>query len=222
MNDPVQNPYIDTDAKDSGRVGNEKLLETVRVGMIITAALIQGVVFLVAIGLYLGYTNSDDPEEAPSSAQDTGLPNEGLPDTTAQNMPAGNMPTEAGEWVLPAIGIAACIGACVASWFVVTMMKRVAIRKFRAESTDEILREDFQSASTFPHQVAQLLGASQAWTIVGQAILEGAAMMNGMLMIVDGNLIHLAAIAILIVGIAIQFPTVSKKLALIQQAQQIR
>jgi hypothetical protein len=137
-------------------------------------------------------------------------------------MPAGNMPTEAGEWVLPAIGIAACIGACVASWFVVTMMKRVAIRKFRAESTDEILREDFQSASTFPHQVAQLLGASQAWTIVGQAILEGAAMMNGMLMIVDGNLIHLAAIAILIVGIAIQFPTVSKKLALIQQAQQIR
>jgi hypothetical protein len=196
VDDPVQNPYIDAGSFDAQGDSGASIKERVRIGMIITFALVQGLVIMTAIILFVSQGDAPIP---------------------ADN--AGAMPPAGGDWVLPGIGLVACIGACFASFFVVTMMKRVATGKFRSEAPPKTQPLNLASEKALPRPVAQLLGASQTWTIVGQAILEGAAVINVVLMLIDHNYIHLAAIGILIAGIVIQLPTVSKSLTLIENAR---
>ena len=184
MNDPVQNPYISPDSVDqNGPSGS--LTGFVRLGQIITFALVQGVLFTTAIMYFM----MDDPAVA---------------NPVTNSPPAGN-----GDLVLPGIGIVAAIGACMIAFVLTKMLRRTIIAKYRAtETTPQQVTS--QDVSLTP-AMRQLMQGSSTGTLVGQAILEGAAVMNAILMLVDNNLIHLVPIAILVIGIVIQFPTVGKK-----------
>ncbi|QDT09934.1 hypothetical protein [Planctomycetes bacterium K23_9] len=198
MNDPVQNPYIAPGAVDSSDIGIAAIKDRVRIGMIITFALVQGVVFATGIMLFL-MLNGDDG-------------------VAAGAQPAAAQPAGAGDLVLPGLGIAIGVGACVAALVVGGMMKRISINHFRAQLSAAGIKQVDHTATQFPPQVDQLINASRARTIVGQAILEGAAMLNVILMFLDDNLIHLVPIGVLIAGIVMLLPTVGKKLALVEQA----
>jgi hypothetical protein len=66
--------------------------------------------------------------------------------------------------------------------------------------------------------VVKWLGGEQAATLVAQAVLEGAAVLNAVLMLVDDQLWHLAPIAILLAGLAMLTPTTTKVLGRLELA----
>lgn len=192
MTDPVQNPYISTDSNDENAPGGS-LTEFVRPGQIITFALVQGVLVIAAV---MYFFVMDDPV---------------VPNAAPNAMPAGN-----GDLVLPGIGIVAAIGACAFSFVITKMLRRTIISKYQSTETNP-QKVTSQDVSLTP-AMRGLMQGSQTCTLVGQAILEGAAVINAILMIVDNNLIHLGLIAVLVVGIVIQVPTVGKKWALAREA----
>lgn len=193
MTDPVQNPYISPELNMESALGGS-LSEFIRPGMIITFALAQGVLIITAI-LYFFVM------DGPASANPVG-PNA---------PPAGN-----GDLVLPGIGIAAAVGACVIAFVLRKMLRQTSINKYRATETNPqpLTSQDASLTSA----MRQLMQDSQTGTLIGQAILEGAAVMNAILMMIDNHPIHLAPIAILLAGIVIQLPTVSKKRQLAKEA----
>lgn len=193
MTDPVQNPYISPESIAEDAPGGS-LSEFVRPGQIITFALVQGVLVITAI-LFLFIKG----------------------EAAAVNPAAPNAPTAGGgDLVLPGIGIVAAVGACVIAFALRTMLRRTSINKYRKTETkpQEIASQD---ASLTP-AMRQLMKDSQVGTLIGQVILEGAAVMNAILMVVDDNIIHLVPIAILVAGIVIQLPTVGKKRQLAKTA----
>ena len=192
MNDPVQNPYTSPDSPDTSGSGGS-LTGFVRIGQIITFAFVQSILFITAIMYFM----MDDPAST----------NPAAPSAT----PAGN-----GDMVLPGIGIVAAIGACVIAFVLTKMLRRTIIAKYRATEMNP-QKVTSQDISLTPAML-QLMQGSQTGTLIGQAILEGAAVMNAILMLVDNNPIHLAPIAILVVGIVLQFPTVGKKWQLAREA----
>ncbi|MGB7346137.1 MAG: hypothetical protein WBD20_18105 [Pirellulaceae bacterium] len=204
MTDPVQNPYITPGSAGSGGDANPSIKGVARVGMIITLAMVQGIVVITAIILYL--TIDNDKLDPNGAAQ---------PRVAAE-------PT---DWLMPGLGLLFGLIACVAAFVVTRVMKSIAMNKFRQHNSlhstphSDIPRSDIpRSGIQSTPQVTQLLGALQTKTIVGQVILEGAAVINAVFMMIDGNLIHLAVIGILIAGILFQLPTVSKYQAMIDEA----
>lgn len=157
---------------------------------IITFALIQSVVFITAIMAYLAFWSGDwGPANAAPSDDDT---------------------------VLVAIGAAVCFGGCFASFVVNRLMRAAAIQQF--VSAGEEVEVSVQESMAISSRIRELLAASQTRTIVCLALVEGAAVINAMLMMLDANLTHLVMIAFCFVAMVLQFPTLQKKLDLIEFA----
>jgi hypothetical protein len=65
--------------------------------------------------------------------------------------------------------------------------------------------------ATLPPAVARFVSAEQTATLVGQAILEGGAMINLVLMMLDHRIaLHLIIVVAAIIGIAFMTPTVDR------------
>ncbi|TWT83475.1 hypothetical protein CA13_49400 [Planctomycetes bacterium CA13] len=191
MNDPVRNPYLNREAAASSP---DQLRGFVRTNQIIWFALIQGTVLITAILGYMSFTSEPLAERPPDA------------------MPAG-----LGDYVLPMVGVTFGVGAIVVSLVLTRMLRQTAINKFAA--CNESVQRPVDENVPLTHAVTQLLSASSAMSIVGMAIPEGAAVLNAVLMLIDGQpLIHLCVIIVCVAAIAVQFPTTQKKLDLIEAA----
>ena len=126
------------------------------------------------------------------------------------------MPTGGGEITLPLIGLAAGIGACLIAFVIPRMLRRIATAKFKASKQEEDSEVSPESALTGNQN--QLVKSSQAATLIGQAVLEGAAMMNLVLFLIDPNAVFVGVALICLVGIVVQVPTASKLQQCIENA----
>ena len=61
--------------------------------------------------------------------------------------------------------------------------------------------------------------AIATYTLIGQALFEGPAVFNAILMMTDDNLAHAIPVVIGIVGIALQIPTAGKLTSLMEDAK---
>ncbi len=185
MNDPVQNPFMTPGAPDdTQRGGSDSLIGSARTGQIITFAMAQGLLVMTAILTYMNLQGGTNTQ------------------------PVGMWPGPGGDILLPAVGVLMAVGAWVAATIVPARMRRNAASRLKAkgETVDLPVHADV----TITPAVGEFLGASQSATIVGQALLEGAATVNLILMLLDGRLFYLALVAICLIGIVLLTPTAGK------------
>lgn len=121
------------------------------------------------------------------------------------------------DFLLPAVGVGLAVSALVAAFVLckVTIMR--AVDAFRRDATDEdrVLSIDGTATGT----QWNLFSAAQTSTIVGQALCEGPAVANMVFALLDNEwLIHGSVVAVLIVALLIQIPTVGKRKALFDEA----
>lgn len=109
------------------------------------------------------------------------------------------------NWTLPLIGLGLALIAIVASWIVSGQLLQAALRNFEARGGGDPL---------------SLLGGYRSSIIVAQAILEGAAMANGVLMILDRSLFHLPVIGVLILALVVRTPTAARTRAFLDLARE--
>lgn len=193
MNTPIQNPFIpprSTDDKSS--VSFDDLNQHVRVGMIITFALVQGVIIIAAIFWLM---SDGDAEQAAAD----------------RRVAEGSI-----DQVMFIVGLVATSVSAILAFVMVKTMRAAAITKFRASG--ETIELPIRADTKLQGSAAALLSASYAWTLVGQALLEGAAVMNLVLMYLDGNMLHLGLAAIGLIGIVMLTPTMGKKTTLLGEA----
>ncbi|WP_442507049.1 hypothetical protein SH528x_005935 [Novipirellula sp. SH528] len=190
---PIQNPYLSS-ATTSNSSNCINLKGLVRTGQVIAFALIQGVLFITAILAYLTFLSGDG---GPANAGPASPPAE-------DNL------------VLVIIGVVACFVGCFASFVVNRLMKGMAIRQF--VSTGEEVALPIDETATMTAEISSLLTTSQTRMIIGMALVEGAAVINAVIMMLDENVIHLVMIALCLAAMAVQFPTLRKKLDLIESA----
>ncbi len=191
---PIENPYLASATPGSASDSHVNLKGLVRTSQIIAFALIQGVVFITAIMAYLTLLSSDG---GPANA-------------APANPPADD------NMVMVVIGVVACFAGCFASFIVNRLLKGMAIRQFSSSGEEVELPVD--ETVTMTAEVSSLLTSSQTRMIIGMALVEGAAVINAVLMMLDESMIHLVMVAICLVAMAVQFPTLQKKLDLIEFA----
>ncbi|TWU37215.1 hypothetical protein [Novipirellula artificiosorum] len=194
MSDPVQNPYLSpTAASAAATESTGTLLTTLRTNQIIAIALIQGVLLITAILAFMTLRSAPNANPAPVA------------------MPAG-----AGDLVLPLMGAVLGAGSLVASMLVSKIMRQASINRFIA-SKENVPRPIDENITMTP-AIRKLVGAASATRIVALAILEGAAVFNAILMLLDGYLaLHLAVITVCIFAMGVRFPTLRKRLDLIEE-----
>ena len=203
MTTPIQNPYTRGQSSEGDQAGNlTTIASTVRVGQIITFALVQGVIVVAAVMTYLAFGNREVDQQL-ADAQDAA-------DFFA-------MPSSADDWLLPALGIAVAVGAAVVALVVPNLMRRSGIIDFRATGTS--LDVPVDPKQSLPWPASKLMGTYLTSKIVGEAVLEGAAMLNLVLLMLDQSVLHYVPIAALLAGIALQFPTISKAQHFLELAQ---
>ena len=185
MDDPVRNPYVSPHSLDQSEVGNDDaaLAAHARTGQIITFALVQGVIVIGAVMAFLSWQGP------------------------ANQAPAG-APAVGDDLILLAVGIIMAVGSWIAAIIVPGVIRRNAADQL-SESADKAVGRMSIDALP-PYSLQKFLGASQSATLVGQAVLEGAAVANLILMFVDGNWIHLLLAVVCVIGIAFQVPTTEK------------
>lgn len=191
---PIQNPYLASATPGSNSDNQVNLKGLVRTSQIIAFALIQAVVFITAIMAYLTLLSSDG---GPANA-------------APANPPADD------SLVMVVIGVVACFVGCIASFVANRLLKGMAIRQFSSSGEEVELPVD--ETVTMTAEISRLLTTSQTRMIIGMALVEGAAVINAVMMMLDENMIHLVMVAICLVAMAVQFPTLQKKLDLIELA----
>ncbi|TWU07850.1 M48 family metalloprotease [Stieleria varia] len=183
-NDPAQNPYTASQQDGGESLTNLKhiIQGNSRTGMIITFALIQGIVIVSAIMVFMVFSRRQ--------------PGDSLLGLDSDSM----------IWIVLGGGIA--LVSIIATVVLRAVFRSIAYGEFRGANVDpEVMRE---TNASVPQAVPKLIGAFQTRTIIGQAILEGAAMINAVLMFVNDNLLHVIPIVVLVVGVGLQVPTPGK------------
>lgn len=196
MTDEFQNPYLDPDAPDAATgavVAGGTLTGFIKTGQIIAFALAMG---LVMMTLVLGYiTFSSTGEEQPISV----------------------LPGPDDDWILPGVGIVAFLGSAMGAIVVPPTIRRSAAASFAAKGERVDLHTGAEVKITPGLQM--LLGGYFSAMLIGQALLEGAATANLILMVLDEQLLHIGIAAICLVGMLMQFPTRDKIIGMIENAQ---
>lgn len=194
MNDPSKNPYTKSSTAPGGRHSGGQGLGTINsVSMIaglIGYALIGGVIIITAILSFL--VLSDPPEDQSLFRFDKD------------------------SMVFLAIGYFVFFSGAVASVVVRRILKWYANSRFKA-SGDE-LPHLLQADSPLPASAQTFLGSVAAYTLVGQALLEGPAVINAVFLLIQNNFAHLIPIVLAVIGIAIQIPTRGKLTSLLEDA----
>lgn len=185
VNDPAQNPYAsttNTKGLGNGRSGPPTIAGASRIGMIITFALISGAITISGVLLVL--MQGDMPEDKSPLRVD------------AESMP------------FLAVGLGACAMCVVGAWLSAKMLREKAAELLR--SSDEPLPQPLDVSSNLPASASNYLLASSSATLVGQALMEGQAVINLILAFLSHNYVFLIPVLIGIVGIALQTPTPNK------------
>ncbi|WP_168566155.1 hypothetical protein [Crateriforma spongiae] len=163
----------------------------IRIGQIITFALIQGLILIAAVMTYMTLSSADQRE------------------AVAQEMAAEERePAGAGDLVLPGIATAFTAISLAAAFFLPPTIRKAAVQRFRAEQSGGFTVPDGDDPIEGP--MRYLSGGDQAARIVTSAIFEGVGVMGSILMMIQGDLLFLIFPAIGIAGIASQFPTLTK------------
>ena len=199
------NPYVpssETEALAFGTPGQAASVSTLkgyaRIGQMITFALTQGII--VIAGVFLFITVREDQEVAAPQ-------------------------------VYMMIGAGAFAMSLVAGFLVPSLIRSQAMTQFRrAEEVVQMrsssvmgdpnsqLRDEWiqwEADKSLPLPLNRLLAANQTSTLVGQAVLEGAAIINLVFFLLNGTFLHLILAAMCIVGILSMVPTVSRLRSLV-------
>ncbi|MBB3207664.1 hypothetical protein FHS27_003489 [Rhodopirellula rubra] len=194
-NDPNSNdPFTSPSSAISSRTGRTSttLSEFLRVGQLISFALTSGIITMTAVFAFLMMQNDEEAAE--------------------------------GEMVLLLIGGGVFVMALVTAFLMRMMLRSAAASKLRTEpEVAELVSggvaasqpardawENWDRDETLPRPLRQYLEGSQTSRLVSQAILEGAAVVNLVLSMLDGNALHFAAVIVCLVGVISLTPTLGK------------
>lgn len=170
----------------------------VRIGQVITFALVQGVVFFAAIVVFLSWNNGAGPA-APRDGDAAIAPGEVAP-------PDGP---------LPLIGAAALVIAAFAGVIAPMVMRSWAIHDF--QQTGQQLPMPIDAETPLSHEAGQLVSRLMVSTLISQAIFEAAGFINLVLLMVTGQILLVIAAVIAVFAIAVQCPRTAKILDRLEQ-----
>ena len=193
MNDPAKNPYAASASTPGGLPGGlpDSIRQASRTGLIITFALAQGVLVISAVVGYLG-------------VRDLGADQ-------------GWIRADGDSMLYILIGFGVFVVNGVLAFVLSSSMKRSAVAEF--QSSNEEVPQPLEDDTTLGPAASKLLGMSATWTLVGQALLEGSAVINAVFMMLASNLIFVIPILFAIVGIAFQAPFPGKLRAMIENTR---
>ncbi|MCO8124720.1 hypothetical protein NHH03_23475 [Stieleria sp. TO1_6] len=116
------------------------------------------------------------------------------------------------------IGYLVFLGSAIAAVAVRGIMKSQAIRQF--QSADEPLPVPLEIDSPLPPSAQTFLGSVATYSLVGQALMEGPAVINAVFLMIGNNLAHLIPIVIAVIGIALQCNTPARLKHLVESVKQ--
>ena len=175
--------------------GTYSVATAARTGQIITFGLAQGVLLIAAVLTYFAIGN--DQQAAP------GQPNPGpvLADGGLFGSP---------DLVMLAIGWSFAAFSFLAAVWLPSRSRQRAIKRFQA--SQETLPMPLQAHDELPPAARSLVQSRMAATLISQALFEGAAITNALLLLLSSHLLHLIPVAVGILGIVAQVPTATKLL----------
>ena len=196
----ARNPYVVTGSGDGGdpsrRTGNQgaTLAGLTRIGQVITLAIAQGGVLILAILWFLSSGKQDE---------------EGL------------------NVVLLAIGAGVFVVNAAAAIIIPRTMRAAGIRQYRSQadvppsavSVGVSRWDEADAQAVLPLEDAVLLQRDQTARIVGQAILEGAAMVNSVFLVLNSHPIHAVLAVVAVAGIVATIPTVDRLRRFLAEAE---
>lgn len=189
MSDSAQNPYA-TGSTGGSSDGLSQLRMAAKTGSVITLALAMGI---VTVSVILGFM---------ASQKDFG-------DSNAFRLDADSM-------VFVVIGFGkflVCVAACV-------ILRSVSKRKVAEimQSSETPFPVPIREDSKLPPVTKAATQTLFTSTLIGQALFEGGAMLNAILMFLDQNFIFLIPIVLGIAGVLFQMPTESRLRSALENA----
>lgn len=166
-----------------------------RTGQVITFGLAQGVLLIAAVLTYFAVGN--DPQAAP------GQPNPGP--VVADDGLLGSP-----DLVMLAIGLSFAALSFLAALWLPSLSRQRAIKRYQA--AQESLPLPLQANDELPPAARKLVQSRMTATLMSQALFEGAAIANALLLLISPHLLHLIPVAIGVFGIVAQVPTAAKLL----------
>ena len=196
MNDPARNPYTKPSSAlqrgpISNGLGQNTINATAITGGIISFALICGVLMMSTCLVF--FMSGLEEGQEPIRFDGDAL-------------------------IFVVVGYAVFIASAVAAVFIRSLMKRQAIAEFKA--ADEELPQPLEGDSTLPPSAQRFLGTVSTYTLIGQAMMEGPAVINLVLLFIESNYAHVVPVVLGIIGIALQVQTVGRLQSLIRDAKQ--
>ena len=191
MNDSPKNPYATTDVTGSGANGYLTINQTSKVGMMITGGLIMGLLVTTVI----------------------------LSAMAIKEIPQGEslVRFDGDSMLFVMIGFAVMLGGAIAAFVLPRILNQNAADQLRSSSVE--IPSPLRADGNLPSAGQQFLGARMSSTIIGQALLEGPAMVNAVFLLLDQDFAHLIPVVIAIVGILIQIPTPGKLINAFEDAR---
>ena len=180
-----ENGTAPTPAGGSGKQAT--LASVARTGQILTFVLIQSTVLVACIFLFMTLREQQAEVPRPIPGEDA----------------AGDE-----DIVLPIAGTVLTLGAAIASLVVPVMQRKAAAARYLA--LGERVRLPIDPDAILTPGLTQYVAVWQSSALVGQAMLEGAAIMNLVLMHIDGHRLHLAFAGACIIGITLHTPFVGR------------
>lgn len=186
MEDPAKNPYAASStqrgATNFGGGAPGTINGAARIGTVITLALVSGVVMMSAIMSFL--VLSDPPEEESLFRFD-------------------------GDAMLfLGVGYVVFLGGAFVAIVMRGLMKGQAAANLRSAGED--FPQPLDGNSSLPPSGRAFVGAFATYTLIGQALLEGPAVINVILMFIENNFAHAIPIVLAIIGILLQIPTAGR------------
>ena len=193
MSDPLKNPT--RGGRGSGNQASafrDSIASRIRVGQIITLGMIMG---LLVMGVIMAcFTLGSEPP----------------------NPAADQVAASGGGYLIPAVGFFLGVTSWIIAAVLPTIIRRNGVGQYQ-RSGDKI--ELPIEGGTPIGNMTLLVGTFITSTLVGQAILEGGAIANLVLMMVDQQpLIHVPLAMVSVVGLLLLLPTVDKMLDFIESA----
>ena len=197
--DPVRNPYLasgqDSEGQHTDSPGNATVGGRIRTAQVVTIALVMGATTMAAVLVFVTFfSGANDIRDA------------------APGNPAGG-----GVDVILVIACFVSFSAFVASLIVPRFIRAAAINQFRGREDKTELPLTGEESLTPP--LADLIGRYATATLVGQAILEGAANINLVFMVINANPLHLVIAAVMVAGVLAYWPAVGRFESWIRQAR---
>jgi hypothetical protein len=197
MTNPARNPYTSPTSTDSptasgfsGGAAGPTIQATSLTGLVITFALVSGLVIVTVILSSLTLSNFPEDESMVRFGGDSML--------------------------FVVIGFGISIASFVAAFVLRSSLKRQAVMQLQASGDD--LPQPLELTTPLPGSAQRFLGAVSSFTIVGQALCEGPAILNAIFIMLEDNFVFLIPVVFGIAGIALQTPLPGRLKAMLEAA----